>query len=274
VLTPASKIKIGTVTYSLNDEGVTAGKEGGVFLEISNANPVLLNKDVVWLDEINKNNHLFWYQGTKNGVKTVSIQPIVIIDSNVVELDDWSNILDKAKDAKSKALYWQGEYFEFVGDKSLSSFSLRSIPEGNTYPIQNFKEGTNFLSNGTFAFKEHLLFAEQTPAQDITKASLKLTPVTYNLLTSAGLNTTAASAYKSPLSFVTTVGGPLYSISYSKVNNNDNNLFITGSLFSPLKLFLKMALPEGKPTKILFPDLTTATIEVLNTTTSEIKITK
>jgi len=269
LLTPASDIKIGNMVYSLNDEGVTQGQEGGVFLEISGAKPVLLNKDVLWLDQYKTN--VFWYQGTKNGVKTVSVQPVVVIPPEGKTLDDWSNILDKVKDAKSKALYWQGEYFDFVGDKSLSSFSLRSIPEGNTYPIQHVQEGKNFLSNGTFVFKEHLLFAEQKPlTSDITKASLELTPVTHQLLTVDGLNT---SIYSPPLIFVTSVGGPLYSMSYTKVNNN---LFVTGSLVSPAKVFLKMSLPEGKSTKILFPDQTTGTIEVLNVTSPKplFKITK
>jgi hypothetical protein len=60
-------------------------------------------------------------------------------------------------------------------------------------------------------------------------------------------------------------------MTHSTVNKN---LFVVGSLFTPAKSFLKMLIPEGKSTKILFPDLTLGTIEVLNTTTSEIRITK
>jgi hypothetical protein len=267
-LTKETPVKVNKVTYQLKDSGFTSTLDTQArIIEGNNEDTFkVLKKDQV--EPID--GHLFWFKGKNaKGLKEISVQPIVEIkEGQKKTIDDWGDILAKAKDAKSKAILWQGEYFDLVGDKKLASYSLRSIPEGDTFPIKNIKVADDETENGTFAFHEHLLFATQVLDLKTTEASLELTPLTHKLLTSTGLNSTS---HGKTLSFVTTVGGPLYVMTHSTVNKN---LFVVGSLFTPAKSFLKMLIPEGKSTKILFPDLTLGTIEVLNTTTSEIRITK
>ena len=269
-LTKETPVKVNKVTYQLKDSGFTSTLDTQArIIEGNNEDTFkVLKKDQV--EPID--GHLFWFKGKNaKGLKEISVQPIVEIkEGQKKTIDDWGDILAKAKDAKSKAILWQGEYFDLVGDKKLASYSLRSIPEGDTFPIKNIQVADDETENGTFAFHEHLLFATQVLDLKTTEASLELTPVTHKLLTSTGLNTTD---HGKVLSFVTTVDGPLYVMTHSTVNKN---LFVVGSLFTPAKSlsFLKMLIPEGKSTKILFPDLTLGTIEVLNPTTSEIRITK
>ncbi|MBT4111318.1 hypothetical protein HOE37_05655, partial [Candidatus Woesearchaeota archaeon] len=267
-LTKETPVKVNKVTYQLKDSGFTSTLDTQARIIEGNSEDTfkVLKKDQV--EPID--GHLFWFKGKNaKGLKEISVQPIVEIkEGQKKTIDDWGDILAKAKDAKSKAILWQGEYFDLVGDKKLASYSLRSIPEGDTFPIKNIKVADDETENGTFAFHEHLLFATQVLDLKTTEASLELTPLTHKLLTSTGLNSTS---HGKTLSFVTTVGGPLYVMTHSTVNKN---LFVVGSLFTPAKSFLKMLIPEGKSTKILFPDLTLGTIEVLNTTTSEIRITK
>jgi hypothetical protein len=265
--TKDTPVKVNGITYQLKDSGFTSTLDTQARIIKGNSVDTfkVLKKDQV--DVVD--GHLFWFKGLNaKGLKEISVQPIVAITNNKVKIDDWGDILAKAKDAKSKAIWWQNEYFDLVGDKKLASYSLRTIPEGKTYLLLNSQVAEDETENGTFAFNEHLLFAKQVLDLKTTEASLELTPVNHKLLTSAGLNSTA---HGKTLSFVTSVGGSLYTMTHSTVNNN---LFIIGSLFSPSKSFLKMSLPEGKSTQILFPDLTTGMVEVLNTTTSEIKITK
>jgi len=275
ILTENTPVKVNGATYQLVDSGFTSTLDSQARIIKGNSADTfkVLKKDQLEVVDGNKLSlsHLFWYKGRNaEGVKEISVQPIVVVTNSKVIIDDWGDILAKAKDAKSKAIWWQNEYFDLVGDQKLASYSLRTIPEGNTYPIQNIKVADDETENGTFAYKEHLLFAKQVLNLNTTEASLELTPVTHQLLTVDGLNT---SIYSPPLIFVTSVGGPLYSMSYTKLNNN---LIVTGGLVSPVKVFLKMSLPEGKSTKILFPDQTTGTIEVLNVTSSPplFKITK
>ena len=164
---------------------------------------------------------------------------------------------------KSPAFSWQKQYFELTGTQNLDTFALKTIPDGELYPIQNVQSSIEDLQNGTFVFQSHLLQAVQEWAEGYN-IQLSLTPLGYLLVTEEGFN---LSADQNDLLFTPSLGAPIYYVDLTKFYP-ELALVI---LYDKEEIFAFYLLPPGKIQVVLLPNGEVIEIEAISTTKVTLK---
>ncbi len=203
-LTTENKVKVGNTNYEICDTSSTETNQEVVLLCPGTK---LLYKNQP--DEEIIDNKLFWYLGIVDGKKTIKVSDVEEL-SGKITFSDWGIFVDKIKEGKSKIYKWKDQLFELTGGDKLESYSLKTIPEGKLYPLQNVKSSVEGLQNGTFVYNEYLLTAKQDWTGDYN-IKLNLKPLGYKLLSLAGMNIT-----EKKVGFAYSIEAPLYSLKWDE----------------------------------------------------------
>ncbi|MBT6774649.1 hypothetical protein HOA91_04725 [Candidatus Woesearchaeota archaeon] len=227
LLTTENKITIGNKDYEICDTSSTETNEEVVLLcpgkKLLHKNKP--NEEIVA-------GQLFWYQGFVDGEKTIKISQLEDLSVGIT-FADWGAFTKNIKEGQAKVYKWQSQLFEFSGEDKLEGYSLKTIPDGNLYPIQNVDSSDEGLQNGTFVYNEYLLTAKQNWDSDYNIA-LALTPLPYKLLSSTGMNITDLET-----TFAYSVEAPLYVLQQSQygtlrgISLSVDSEFFYHSLFAP-----------------------------------------
>jgi len=228
LLTTENKVSIYNTNYEICDTPDTELNEEVVLLCQSSGGLYLLKKNQP-NEDILKKDKLFWYQGSVNGEKTIKISDVENIELKAIPFPSWADLVNNVNEDKSKVYKWQNQLFELSGGSKfglsggdkLSSYSLKTVPGGNLYPLKNLKSSPEGLENGTFVYNEHLLIAKQEWDNDF-KIKLTLIPKTHKLLSGAGMNIS-----ESGTTFAYSLEAPLYVLKYQIFGNVKNLLRIT-----------------------------------------------
>jgi len=258
LLTSENKIKINEVTYKICDNSNTEISDKIVLFCYGTEQKLLALDTPIILD-----GKLFWYQGKINGLKKIKVYSTEWITDEPITYPTWGDLQAKVIAGKSPAFSWQKQYFELTGTQNLDTFALKTIPDGELYPIQNVQSSIEDLQNGTFVFQSHLLQAVQEWAEGYN-IQLSLTPLGYLLVTEEGFN---LSADQNDLLFTPSLGAPIYYVDLTKFYP-ELALVI---LYDKEEIFAFYLLPPGKIQVVLLPNGEVIEIEAISTTKVTLK---
>ncbi len=210
---------------------------------------------------------ILWYKGKSGSKKTIAIQHLANLSKLLESSFEWDALTELLKQEKSPVFAWENQLLELAGDEQLETFNLRLIPSGENYLIQmhSTEEGH---SNGTIVVNDRLLFFQQDLKDFAINLSLKVLP--YKLLTNKGVNLTS----EVPLTFMPTVGAPIYTITTEKnfatlgqKKSTWYNFEVHGEAQKELDddtLVFKGIVPAGKSRTVLLANGEQITVEVLS----------
>jgi len=230
------------------------------------------------------NNLFFWYEGVVDNKKVVSVHiylPLTADGQAFIAGKDWAQFTVKMAEGKSIVYHWADQDF-VLSSTNLQQITpvnlvLKTVPEGMTYPVANYKLSPDGLYNITFAYKSNLLELRQTWDSDFANVLVNLHSLTEKLITVGGLNFTEGGAFRSKVEG----GNYLLKVKESELDPTQVETPLLYNL--PLNLIsleqngemvASFYLPEKQTKQLLLPDGDVINIKLINATSHEVTLTK
>ncbi len=262
-----NSILINGITYTICDTPSVEAQQTNVLLCKSDApdQKQLFARGRVETEYVQ--GYLVLYKGrNEEDAKVVTFQKVQELGFNVaLEPREFAQFGARVGEGQAGAYVWSGKYFELTAadPAQLATYALRTIPEGQLFPIGNVQTSEQELSSGTIIWDEKVVNVTQEFDNDYN-VQLRVRGMPYMLLPAIGVNVTMGEDQANQ-QFRTRGGTVPFKLQMSRAAQSPLLTFIVTSNDGRLSYFIGR-LPNETRQDILLPDDQIIRVTVINST--------